>query len=231
MQVVSGRMDRPTVHFEAPGRDVLDEELDQFLIWFNDSRQDTSLDPLLRAAIAHLWFITLHPLEDGNGRIARLLTDLALAQAEQQSIRFYALSVSIMANRKRYYEILEQTQKGLLDITPWLEWFFNRLDETLTHVLQKIDKTVFKTRFWRQVDQTQLSAPQVKVLNRMLEGDFEQGINTSQYHKVAKVSKPTATRHLTALVDLGCLVKSSSGGRSTRYFLAKDSILSLSFVE
>lgn len=220
MQVVSGRIDKPIVHFEAPGRDILDGEINQFIHWFNDSKSNTSLDPLLRAAITHLWFVTLHPLDDGNGRITRLLTDLALAQAEHQSVRFYAMSVGIFANRKSYYEILEQTQKGDVDITPWLIWFFNTLNGTFDEVLKDIDKTVFKTNFWRNVDQTRLAKEQVKVLNRMLDGDFADGINTSQYHKVAKVSKPTATRHLATLVELGCLVK-SGGGRSTRYQLVK----------
>ena len=220
MQVVSGRIDKPTVHFEAPNRDVLESELDVFIRWFNDSREDPALDPLLRAAITHFWFVTIHPLDDGNGRITHLLTDLALAQAERQSVRFYAMSVAILANRKSYYEILEQSQKGGLDITAWLMWFLNTLGEAFTNVLEEIDQTVFKTNFWRNVDQTRLSSEQVKVLNRMLDGDFDQGINTSQYHKVAKVSKPTASRHLAALVELGCLVKSDAGGRSTRYKLA-----------
>ncbi len=221
MQVVSGRIDRPVVHFEAPSRDILDVELSQFIDWFNTSKSDASLDPLLRAAITHLWFVTLHPLDDGNGRITRLLTDLALAQAEQQSVRFYAMSVGILANRKSYYEILEQTQKGELDITAWLQWFFETLDSTFAEVFNEIDRTIFKTNFWRKVDQTKLTEEQVKVLNRMLDGDFEEGINTSQYHKVAKVSKPTATRHLAMLVELGCLVKTGAGGRSTRYVLGE----------
>ncbi|MUL17838.1 Fic family protein [Aliivibrio fischeri] len=221
MQVVSGRIDRPVVHFEAPSRDILDVELSQFIDWFNTSKSDALLDPLLRAAITHLWFVTLHPLDDGNGRITRLLTDLALAQAEQQSVRFYAMSVGILANRKSYYEILEQTQKGELDITAWLQWFFETLDSTFAEVFNEIDRTIFKTNFWRKVDQTKLTEEQVKVLNRMLDGDFEDGINTSQYHKVAKVSKPTATRHLSMLVELGCLVKTGAGGRSTRYVLGR----------
>ncbi|MCF7514331.1 Fic family protein [Pseudoalteromonas sp. L23] len=221
MHVVSGRLDRPTVHFEAPGRELLDRELGVFICWFNESRIQPSLDPLLRAGIAHLWFVTLHPFDDGNGRLTRLLTDLALAQAERQSVRFYAMSVSILARRKSYYDILEQTQKGSLDITDWLVWFLDTLDETFAQVLQEIDKTTIKTNFWRNINQTQLTAEQVKVLNKMLDGEFEQGINTSQYHKVAKVSKPTATRHLTWLVELGCLVKSEAGGRSTRYTLAQ----------
>lgn len=218
MQVVSGRIDRPVVHFEAPSRDILDGELSRFIQWFNASKADTALDPLLRAAITHLWFVTLHPLDDGNGRITRLLTDLALAQAEHQSVRFYAMSVGILANRKSYYDILEQTQKGDVDITAWLVWFFDTLNQTFDDVLKEIDQTVFKTNYWRRIDQTQLTQEQVKVLNRLLDGDFADGINTSQYASVAKVSKPTATRHLSALVEQGCLVQ-TGGGRSTRYQL------------
>ncbi|MCZ2722368.1 Fic family protein [Marinomonas sp. 15G1-11] len=221
MQVVSGRIDRPTVHFEAPPREVLNTELDHFIRWFNDSKKDASLDPLLRAAITHIWFVTIHPLDDGNGRITRLLTDLALAQAESQSVRFYAMSVSILAKRKSYYEILEQTQKGSVNITAWLEWFLSTLNETFNDVLREIDQTILKSNYWRKIDQTKLTSEQVKVLNRMLDGDFEQGINTTQYHRVAKVSKPTATRHLANLVEQGCLVRSESGGRSTRYLLAQ----------
>ena len=161
----------------------------------------------------------MHPLEDGNGRITRLLTDLALAQAEQQSVRFYAMSVGILAKRASYYKILEHSQKDGLDITPWLVWFLETLNDTFAGVITELEQTLFKARFWRQIDQTQLLKEQVKVLNTMLDGDFPDGINTTQYHRVAKVSKPTATRHLSALVDLGCLVKSAAGGRSTRYSL------------
>lgn len=218
MQVVSGRIDRPTVHFEAPGRDILDSELKSFMLWFNESLNVTSLDPLIRAAITHLWFVTLHPLDDGNGRITRLLTDLALAQAEKQSVRFYAMSVGILANRKSYYDILERTQKGDTDITSWLVWFFNTLNQTFDEVQNEINQAIYKTNFWFNVDQTNLTKEQVKVLNRMLDGDFSDGINTTQYHKVTKVSKPTATRHLSALVEQRCLIK-SGGGRSTRYQL------------
>jgi len=219
MQVVSGRIDRPTIHFEAPIRETLDSELSAFISWFNQSKESSELDPLLRAAITHLWFITLHPLDDGNGRITRLLTDLALAQAENQSVRFYAMSVSILKNRKAYYAILEKTQKGDLDITDWLQWFLNTLNQAFNEVLTEIEQTTFKVNFWRNADQTTLNKAQVKIVNRMLDGDFELGINTSQYAKVAKVSKPTAVRHLGKLVALKLLLKSQAGGRSTRYFL------------
>ncbi len=219
MQVVSGRIDKPTVHFEAPPKQILECELQAFIKWFNDSRTNVEFDPLLRAAITHLWFVTLHPLNDGNGRITRLLTDLALAQGEKLSIRFYAMSVSILAHKKSYYEILETTQKGGMDITPWLVWFFTTLHETLVSAMQSIEQTVAKTNFWRKVDQTKLSAEQLRVLNRLLDGDFELGINSSQYQKAAKVSRATATRHLAHLVEVGCLTKTDAGGRSTRYLI------------
>lgn len=220
MQVVSGRLERPNVHFEAPPRQQLELELSQFIHWFNQSRDDVRLDPLIRAAIAHLWFITIHPLEDGNGRVTRLLTDLALAQAEAQSIRFYAMSITIMEHRSSYYKMLEETQRGEMNITWWLKWFLGTLNNTLLNALQAIDQTVYKTNFWRGVDQTQLNTAQVKVLNKMLDGAFDMGINASQYQKVAKVSRATATRHLSALINLGCLVKTGAGGRSTRYVLS-----------
>jgi len=217
MQVVSGRIDRPKVHFEAPPRSTLEQELSQFIDWFNTSQSNSSLDPVIRAAITHLWFVTIHPLDDGNGRITRLLTDLALAQGENQSIRFYAMSVSILERRKAYYDILESTQKGELDITPWLTWFIDTLNDALLKTLNTIEQTLNKANYWHRIDQTQLNAEQLKVLNRLLDGDFELGISSSQYQKVAKVSRATATRHLSQLVAMGCLLKTDAGGRSTRY--------------
>ncbi|WP_340617295.1 Fic family protein [Xenorhabdus entomophaga] len=219
MEVVSGRIDKPIIHFEAPPAERLQEEITKFIVWFNQSRHEFNLDPILRAAIIHLWFVTLHPMEDGNGRITRFLTDLVLAQGENRSIRFYAMSVSICERRKQYYEILEQTQRNGLDITDWMVWFLQTLNDTLIAKLKQIDNTVKKTRFWRYIDQSQLSGEQFKVLNRMLDGDFQQGINSSQYQKVAKVSRATATRHLNHLVELGCLEKTEAGGRSTRYII------------
>ncbi len=217
MQVVSGRIDRPMVHFEAPPRQSLEEEIQQFVDWFNRSKQDAKLNPILRAAITHLWFVTLHPLDDGNGRITRLLTDLALSQAESQSIRLYAMSVSILNRRKSYYEILEKTQKGNLNITAWIMWFLETLNQTFLDTLKNIEETVLKTQFWQRVDQTALSKEQAKVLNRLLDGNFSDGISSSQYQKVAKVSRATATRHLSQLVLIKCLVKTPAGGRSQRY--------------
>ena len=220
MQVVSGRLDRPTVHFEAPPRQGLEQALACFIDWFNASLNDPGQDPLLRAAICHLWFVTLHPFDDGNGRITRALTDLALSQADSQSIRLYAMSVAILEQRAGYYRALEQTQKGGLDITAWLIWFLDTLNATLEQAQQAITRTLAKSRFWQQRGSEPLSAEQIKVLNRMLDGGengFLQGISASQYQKVAKVSKATATRHLADLLEKGCLEKMPGGGRNTRY--------------
>lgn len=220
MQVVSGRLDRPTVHFEAPPRAGLEQQLAAFFDWFETSRSDVTLDPLLRAGIAHFWFVTLHPFDDGNGRLTRAITDLALAQAERQPLRFYAMSASILDDRKGYYQILETSQQAELDITPWLEWFLHTLLRSLQQALVRIDRVLAKSRFWQQHRQQALSAEQTKVLNRMLDGGergFEGGISAAQYQAVAKVSKATATRHLGDLLDKGCLVRLPGGGRSTRY--------------
>ncbi|RJX83073.1 Fic family protein [Pseudomonas sp. LS-2] len=226
MQVVSGRIDRPVVHFEAPPRDGLEKQLEGFFYWFNASRTDSTLDPLLRAGIAHFWFVTLHPFDDGNGRLTRAITDLALAQGENQAIRFYAMSASILENRQEYYQILETSQRGGMNLTPWLEWFLHTLLHTLEQAMQRIDRVLAKARFWHQHRKDGLSAEQIKVLNRLLNGDllsekngagFEGGISAAQYQAVAKVSKATATRHLADLLEKGCLVKLPAGGRSTRY--------------
>jgi Fic family protein len=220
MQVVSGRLDRPVVHFEAPPRAGLEQQLAVFIDWFNGPSRE--LDPLLRAGIAHLWFVTLHPFDDGNGRLTRALTDLALAQGEHQAIRFYAMSASILDNRQGYYQILESSQKGTLDITQWLTWFLQTLLASIDQALTTIDRVLGKTRFWQTHRATTLSAEQLKVINRLLEGGengFERGINAAQYQAVAKVSKATATRHLADLLEKGVLERLPGGGRSTRYQL------------
>ncbi|PKH78261.1 DUF4172 domain-containing protein [Pseudomonas sp. Choline-02u-1] len=220
MQVVSGRLDRPTVHFEAPPRQRLEQQIERFLSWFEASRDQVSLDPLLRAGIAHFWFVTLHPFDDGNGRLTRTITDLALAQGEAQAIRFYAMSASILEDRAGYYRILESSQKATLDITEWLTWFLQTLLRSLQQAITRIDSVLGKTRFWQAHRASDLSAEQIKVLNRLLDGGergFEQGLSAGQYQAVAKVSKATATRHLTELLDKGCLQRLPGGGRSTRY--------------
>ncbi len=220
MQVVSGRIDRPTIHFEAPPRSELEQELSQFINWFNHPLSGE--DALLRAGIAHLWLITLHPFDDGNGRVTRAVTDMALAQAEGESIRFYSLSVAIMARRKDYYTQLEMTQKGDLDITAWLEWFLQVLEESIQQAFARIDRVMIKSNFWKQHAQTVLSRRQIKVLNRLLDNageEFKEGISAANYKGIAGVSKPTATRDLADLLEKGCLRKLAGGGRSTRYVI------------
>ena len=220
MQVVSGRLDRPTVHFEAPPRKGLEQALDEFLEWFETSRDQPELDPMVRAGVAHFWFITLHPFDDGNGRLTRAITDLALAQGEHQAIRFYAMSASILEDRAGYYNALEASQKATLDITDWLEWFLKTLLRSLQQATTRIDRVLDKSRFWQQHHGVLLSAEQIKVLNHLLDGGergFEQGISAAQYQAVAKVSKATATRHLADLLEKNCLIRLPAGGRSTRY--------------
>lgn len=216
MQVVSGSVGKEKVHFEAPSSKHLKNELRSFINWFNQSGKDVVLDPLLRAGIVHLWFVTLHPFDDGNGRLARAVTDLALAQAEHQNIRFYAMAAAIMDNRKSYYVILEQTQRGELDITQWLEWFLIILKQTIQAAIQRIEYVLQKARFWQSHTQSGLGKRQVKVLNRLLDSGpdgFEGGINAQKYRSIAKTSKATATRDLAGLVEKGCLVK-RQGGRT-----------------
>ncbi|MBS4692180.1 cell filamentation protein Fic [Aeromonas veronii bv. veronii] len=220
MQVVSGCVDRPTVHFEAPPRAVLDDQLAEFMLWFNQTRHDPTMDPLLRAAIIHFWFVTLHPVDDGNGRLTRALTDLALSQADSHSIRLYAMSVAILERRADYYRALGSAQKGSLDITSWICWFLDTLDYAIELALQSIARGLAKASFWQRHCHDGLSPEQTKVVNRLLDGGqegFENGINASQYQKVARVSKATATRHLAQLVDRGCIEKLPGGGRNTRY--------------
>ncbi|MBB3232059.1 Fic family protein [Halomonas stenophila] len=195
----------------------------EFLDWFEASRHDPTLDPLLRAGLAHFWFVTLHPFEDGNGRIARAIADRALAQADRQGIRLYAMSAAILERRTDYYHCQESSQRGAPDLTAWLSWFLDTLDATLLGALARIDRTLAKARFWQRFHDAGLLPEQIKVLNRLLDGGergFEQGISASQYAKVAKVSKATATRHLASLLEKGCIMKLPGGGRSTRYRVA-----------
>ncbi len=181
------------------------------------------LDPLLRAAICHIWFVTLHPFDDGNGRITRALTDLALSQADNQSITLYAMSTVIFEHRADYYRALEQTQRGGVDVTEWLVWFLDTLNVTLEQAQQSCTHTLARNRFWLRHASDQLCPEQVMILNHLLGGYTQDGlpyISASQYQKIAQVSKSTATRHLTDLLEKNCLEKGASGGgRSTRYRL------------
>lgn len=229
MQVVSQKGRREVVHFQAPPKKTLQKELNAFIDWFN-VKQSTGMHGIVRAAISHLWFITLHPFDDGNGRVARALTDRALAQTEHTSIRFYSLSAAIEINRTAYYYNLESTQScktetqvkenNPLDVTDWINWFLDVLAESMQQGLQRIDRVINKTRFWQIHSQTVLNERQINVLNRLLDSvgeEFKQGINASKYQSLAKVSKSTATRDLSELVVKGCIIQLPAGGRSTRY--------------
>ena len=215
MQVVSGIIGREKVHFEAPEASRLDSEMQSFLAWFHSTGD---LDPVLKAGIAHLWFVTIHPFEDGNGRIARAIGDMALALADGTHERFYSLSSQIEAERKRYYDELESAQRGGLDITAWLQWFLACLDRALDGAEESLAAVLFKARVWGKVNQRPTGERQRKVLNRLLNG-FVGKLTTSKYAKLAKCSTDTALRDIGDLVERGVLIKSQGGGRSTSYSL------------
>jgi Fic family protein len=213
MQVVSGPIHRPKVHFEAPPAQQLDAEVKDFLLWFNADHQD---DPLIKAGLAHLWFVTIHPFDDGNGRIARAVGDMALARADHSAHRFYSLSSQIQLERKAYYDGLEKTQKGDLDVTEWLAWFLGcllravqRSDETLLAVLDK-------AAFWKRWASTPMNERQIKLLNRLLDG-FDGKLTTSKWAAIAKCSQDTAHRDIKDLIEKGVLQQAEGGGRSTSY--------------
>lgn len=221
MQVVSGPFGREKVHFEAPDAARLDGEMASFLDWFEG---DAKLDPVLKAAVAHLWFVTIHPFEDGNGRIARAIADLTLARSEKSPQRFYSMSSQIRAERKVYYKTLETTQKGGLDITGWLAWFLDCLDRALSGSERIVGNVLQKARFWEIFPSDQFNARQRKVLNRLLDG-FEGTLTSSKWAALTKSSQDTAGRDIDDLVKRGVLVKNPGGGRSTNYSLAEtDSI-------
>lgn len=221
MQVVSGAAGRQTVHFEAPPALRLDAEIRIFLDWFNShSERGSVLDPVLKAGLAHLWFVTLHPFDDGNGRIARAVGDMALAKAEQSPQRFYSLSAQIQRERLAYYELLESTQKGDLDVTTWLHWFLSCLQRAITASDSTLSAVLLKADFWQRWAGTPLNARQVKLLNRLLDGadgSFVGKLTSSKWAAIAKCSPDTALRDIQDLLQRGMLQKSDSGGRSTSY--------------
>lgn len=215
MQVVSGAIGKERVHFEAPAAKCLSNEIDLFLQWFN-GKNDT--DAVLKAGIAHLWFVTLHPFEDGNGRIARAIADMALARSEQSPQRFYSLSAQIRRERKAYYDTLEKTQKSSLDITPWLTWFLNCLDRAITSTEKTLSGVFHKAQFWRMHKDVPLNDRQRLMLNKALDG-FEGKLTSSKWAKLVQCSQDTALRDIHDLVERGVLAKDPSGGRSTSYSL------------
>nr|WP_315422976.1 Fic family protein [uncultured Pedobacter sp.] len=216
MQVVSGAMGREKVHFQAPDSEMLAKEMAAFIGWFNTG---LTIDPVLKAAIAHLWFVTLHPFDDGNGRIARAIADMQLTRADQTAQRFYSMSAQIRLERNRYYEILEQTQKGTLDITEWLSWFLGCYERALSNTDQTLGKVLRKAKFWENPQLLSINERQHLMLNKLLEG-FDGKLTSSKWAKIAKCSQDTATRDIQNLVERGVMLKEEGGGRSTSYILA-----------
>ncbi len=215
MQVVSGPLGRQRVHFEAPPADRLESEVGRFLAWANSA----SNEPLLiKAGLAHLWFVTLHPFDDGNGRIARAVGDLFLARADGSPQRFYSLSAQIQRERKAYYDILERTQRQSMDVTEWLAWFLETLYRAIDEAQHSLDAVLAKTRFWQRWAATPLNVRQVKLVNRLLDG-FEGKLTSSKWATIARCSPDTALRDITDLLARGVLRKSAAGGRSTSYEL------------
>ena len=220
MRVVSGPIARERVHFEAPAAKRLDREMTAFVAWFNDDDRSVDIDAVLKAGLAHLWFVTIHPFDDGNGRIARAIADLTLARSEHSPQRFYSMSAQIRQERGAYYDILEQTQKGTLDITPWMEWFLACLGRAIDGAQTTLSAVLQKARFWQTLRDAPMNERQRLVLNRLLDG-FEGNPTTSKWAKIAKCSSDTALRDIAELVERGILVRNAAGGRSTSYALAK----------
>jgi len=216
MQVVSGPMGRERVHYEAPAADALDAQMQQFLAWFN---APSDLDPVLKAAVAHFWFVTIHPFDDGNGRIARAIADLQLARADGTAQRCYSMSAQIQAERQTYYDLLETSQRGTLDLTPWLTWFLQCLGRALTRAEQTLAYVLAKAHFWERHRLTPLTERQRRLVLRLLDG-FEGKLTTSKWARMAQCSQDTAGRDIADLIAKGILVKESAGGRSTGYRLA-----------
>jgi Fic family protein len=216
MQVVSGAVGKERVHFEAPKADRVDADMRAFLERFEVG---SKIDAVLKAAEAHLWFVTIHPFDDGNGRIARAIADMALARSEHSPQRFYSMSAQIRQERNDYYDILERTQKGTMDITPWMEWFLGCLGRAIDGAQETLSAVLNKAKFWERLKDVQINDRQRLVINRLLSG-FEGKLTTSKYATLAKCSQDTAHRDILALVEHGVLRQNPEGGRSTSYSLA-----------
>jgi Fic family protein len=216
MQVVSGRIGKERVHYHAPDAKRLNMEMKRFLEWYN---ANSTSDPVLKAGLAHLWFVTIHPFDDGNGRIARAIADMSLARAEQSSQRFYSMSSQIRKERETYYDMLEATQKqDSGDVTPWLLWFINCLDRAIVGAETTLADTLKKARFWETHSAAIFNERQRDMINRLL-NNFEGKLNTSKWAKIEKCSTDTALRDITELVEQRILEKEAAGGRSTSYVL------------
>ena len=215
MQVVSGPIGREKVHFRAPPAGQLDAEVERFLAWFNGP---DPIDAVLKAGLAHLWFVTLHPFDDGNGRIARAIGDMALARSEQLAQRFYSLSAQIQKERGDYYAVLERTQKAGLNITEWLQWFLACLERAVAGAEGTLSTVIAKARFWERFAGTPMNERQIKLLNLLLDG-FEGKLTTSKWARIAKCSQDTAYRDILGLIEIGALLRTEAGGRSASYGL------------
>jgi Fic family protein len=215
IQVVSGPIGRKWVHYEAPAFDRLENEITQFIKWFNASSET---DPVMKSALAHFWFVTIHPFDDGNGRIARAIADMILARAEKSSQRFYSMSAQIQRERKEYYDILESCQKGPLDITPWMEWFLNCLKHAIAASEKTLETVLVKARFWKVHAGESFNERQRAIINRMLDG-FEGKLASSKWAKLTKCSQDTALRDINDLLNRQILAREEAGGRSTSYDL------------
>ena len=220
MQVVSGAIGRERVHYEAPEAARLPVEMRTFIEWFN---KVPSIDPVLKAAIAHLWFVTIHPFDDGNGRIARAIADMQLARADESHQRFYSMSAQIQRERSAYYDILEKTQKGNLDITAWLLWFLECLDRAISSSEENLSAVTQKAKFWERHQAISLNDRQRKMLNKFMDG-FEGKLTSSKWAKIAKCSPDTALRDIQDLIEKGVLEKEEGGGRSTSYRIKISSV-------
>ena len=216
MQVVSGAMGREKVHYEAPPSGDVPDMMDDFITWIEDCTD--CIDPVIKAAVAHLWFVTIHPFDDGNGRLCRTITELLLSRADATSQRYYSLSSAILNNRNSYYHHLETSQKGELDITEWLAWFLDTLKSALVTALHKTDSVIRKTHFWDTHRDTPMNERQRKVTNLLLDG-FEGKLNSSKWYKICHCSQDTAIRDINDLISKGLLRKTEGGGRSTHYEL------------
>jgi Fic family protein len=217
MQIVSGPMGKEKIHYQAPPPEQVKDEMDRFLEWFNS---DTKMDLVIKSAIAHFWFIIIHPFDDGNGRIARAISDLLLARSDNSSQRFYSLSNQILLERKDYYKILQKVQYNDGDITEWISWFLNCLNRALKNTEQTVEKVLYKADFWDQHKNTELNSRQRLMLNKLLD-DFKGKLKTSKWAKITKCSQDTALRDIKDLIEKGILRQEKSGGRSTNYELNK----------
>lgn len=216
MQIVSGAMGKEKVHYEAPPSDVVPDMMTDFLRWINSD--NTVTDPVLKAAVAHLWFVAIHPFDDGNGRLTRTITDMQLAKADGFHLRFYSMSAEILREKKTYYEILEHTTSNSTDITEWLEWFLNTMKSSILRAEETVKRVVSKSSFWQRHREIPMNERQVKVVNMLWDG-FTGKLTSSKWAKITKTSQATALRDITDLIEKGILTAAADGGRSSNYLL------------